>query len=353
MAGPARHPPDRLTLEAALRAQPEAFGLFEALRLLERAHPDRPRLGRSARPADDPVRLRQTPSLGFAPREIDRYEPGGEGAGRLDTFVLGLFGPQGPLPLHLTEYAIDRRLNAKDPTFAAFADVFHHRILSLFYRAWADAQPTVQAERAEDDRFRFYLGALVGLTRPRAAGPVAEGGARFYAGRLLPAARSAEGLQRLVEHAFGVPVQVIEFVPEWMRLPDEALLRLGGGRDVASLGRTTVMGRRVRGTQQRFRLRIGPVRRRAFGDFLPGGDTLRQLAALVRGYVGDEKAWDLQLVLAAGEVPATRLGRAGRMGLDTWMGRRAWDLDDADDVLVHPDSVAARRRAATPAQPIQ
>ena len=325
--------------EQALRERPEAFELFQALRLIERAHPQRPRLGRSTRPVDDPVRLRHVPSLAFAPRSIEGYRPAAEGKpARLDSVVMGLFGPNGPLPLHLTEYAIDRRINSRDDTFSAFADIFHHRMLSLFYRAWADAQPTVQADRADEDRFGMYVGALVGQDRFGAPAPdgVRHGAARSHAGRLLSPARNAEGLCRLLEQAFAVPVRVVEFVAEWMRLPDEAHLHLGKG-GAATLGRTSVMGAMVRGCQQRFRLRIGPLDRATFQRLLPGGETLRELTALVRTWVGDEKAWDVQLVLDAGQVPTTRLGQAGRMGLDTWMGQRAWDLDDAEDVIVSPD----------------
>jgi type VI secretion system protein ImpH len=172
MAGPARHTPDPVALQNALRDQPEDFDFFEALRRLECAFPDRPRLGHSSKPSDDFVRLCQSPSLAFAPRLIDRYEPGGPGKpARLHGLFFGLFGPNAPLPLHLTEYALDRQLNAKDPTLVAFANIFHHRLMSLFYRSWADAQPTVQLDRPGEDRFGLYMGALVGLTttmgRPR------------------------------------------------------------------------------------------------------------------------------------------------------------------------------------------
>lgn len=353
MAGTPGHAPDRLmpapsALEAALAWRPEAFELFEALRLLERAHPQRPRLGRSSRPAEDPVRLRQTPSLAFAPRHVDRYRPAdGDRPARLDVFAPGLFGPHGPLPLHLTEYAIDRSLNARDGTFAAFADIFHHRMLSLFYRAWADARPTVQADRPGDDRFRFYLGALIGMGGTSAtADPVAATGARHYAGRLLPPSRNAEGLRALLEQAFGVPVRVIGFVAGWMRLPDDARLRLGRRAAVAGLGRTAVLGARVRGAQHRFRLRIGPLDGAGFRRFLPGGRTLRELAALVRTYAGDEYEWDVQLVLRAADVPPTRLGLSGRIGLDTWMGGRARDPEDAHDVVVRASAPAGAVRAA-------
>ncbi|MCD9027859.1 type VI secretion system baseplate subunit TssG [Luteimonas sp. BDR2-5] len=334
---PATAVPPTGDADAALRTHPHGFELFAALRLLERTHPQRAPLGRSARPGEDMVRLRQPPSLAFAPGEVAGYRSGdAAGPAVLDTPVLGLFGPNGPLPLHLTEYAIERAQSARDTTFRAFADVFHHRMLSLFYRAWADAQPVVQAERRGDDRFAFHVGALVGLPRPGAGDdPVVATGLRHFAGRLVSQVRNAEGLRALLVRAFDVPVEIVGFVAEWMPLPDEARLRLGR-RTVATLGGTAVLGARVRGAQHRFRLRLGPLDAPRFRAFLPGGVALRDLAALVRGYVGDGLDWDVQLLLRAVDVPTTRLGVAGRMGLDTWLGRRAWDLDDAGDVIVRP-----------------
>ncbi len=338
MASPARQAPDPVALQAALRDHPQSFEFFEALRRLECAFPERPRLGRSTKPTEDAVRLCQTPSLAFAPRSIDAFEPASAGApARLRGLFFGLFGPNAPLPLHLTEYVLDRQRNAKDSTFIAFADIFHHRMLSLFYRAWADAQPTVQLDRPAEDRFRLYMGALVGLSTPglgdRDALP--DQYKQFFAGRLLAQARNADGLRSMVEHFFGIPVRIVEFVTEWMRLPASAHLRLGGSGEVASMGRTAVMGSYVWGAQQRFRLRLGPLSREQFNNFLPGGEALRQLLATVKTYVGEEKAWDVQLVLNKAEVPATRLGQAGRMGLSTWMGRLQ-QAADADHVVLKP-----------------
>src|SRR3546814_11999890 len=44
--------------------------------------------------------------------------------------------------------------------------MFHHRMLSLFYRAWADSRPTVPFDRPESDRFATYVGALTGRGLP-------------------------------------------------------------------------------------------------------------------------------------------------------------------------------------------
>ena len=338
MAGPTRQTTDPLALQNVLRDRPESFEFFEALRWLECAYPDKPRFGHSAKPAEDAVRLCQTPSLAFAPRTVERFEQQEDGKPpRMYGLFFGLFGPNAPLPLHLTEYALDRKLNARDGTFIAFADIFHHRMLSLFYRCWADAQPTVQLDRPGEDRFSLYMGALVGLSTPnlQARDALPDRYKHFFAGRLLAQARNGEGLKHLLEHFFGIPVRVVEFMAEWMRLPGTAHLRLGQSREVAGLGTTAVLGEHVWGAQQRFRLRLGPLTRAEFSNFLPGGEALRQLVAAVKTYVGEEKAWDVQLVLKQEEVPTVSLGKNGRMGLTTWLGKPQRQADN-DDVVLRP-----------------
>ena len=122
-----------VALLAPLAGEPRRFDFYAALRLIEAAYPDNPRFGRSQRAADDPVRLAQAVTLAFEPAMIEKLEWRGEKPPRMEVNFLGLSGPNGPLPLHLTEYIRDRLRNSADPTLARFLDVFHHRMLSLFY----------------------------------------------------------------------------------------------------------------------------------------------------------------------------------------------------------------------------
>ena len=158
MAGKKRTTSSAVEMVRALEDEPHRYGFFQALRVLECAHPDRPRVGESTRPTEDAIRLAQEPSLAFAPATLASFQAGQKGfPPRLSVLFFGLFGPNGPLPLHLTEYARDRLRNEHDPTFSRFADIFHHRMLSLFYRAWAVAQPTVNFDRPQSDRFHLVV----------------------------------------------------------------------------------------------------------------------------------------------------------------------------------------------------
>src|SRR5262245_29181147 len=91
-----------------LRARPHAFSLFAALRMIEQSHPDQPRLGESRKASDDVVRLGQAPHLSFAPSDVAAATSDAEGRLSLEQHGFGVFGPNGALPLHLTELAYER-----------------------------------------------------------------------------------------------------------------------------------------------------------------------------------------------------------------------------------------------------
>lgn len=334
VSAPAREPADALrALELALQREPYRFGFYSTLRLLEGLNPDKPGLGRSHRPSEDPVRLSQEPSLSFPSATLQAYVPAKDGVpARLAVNFLGLLGPNGPLPLHLTEYARDRVRNAADPTLARFLDMFHHRMLSLFYRAWAAVQPTVNFDRPQDDCFAVYTGALMGIGTPamRDRDAFPDHAKLYYAGRYAAHTKCAEGLEAVVADFFKLPVTVVEFVGEWLRLPQESRWRLGETLETGSLGVNTTVGASVWGCQHKFRLVFGPLGLADYRRMLPTGESLPRLVAAVRNYVGDQFNWDVQLILRGEAVPRTVLGEFGQLGWTTWLSGDGHAGDAAD-----------------------
>ncbi|MCM8738874.1 type VI secretion system baseplate subunit TssG [Azospirillum sp. A1-3] len=346
MASADRPPQSVVSLLAAVAAEPHRFGLFHALRLLECANRDRPRLGRpETRVVDEPVRLGQEPSLDFAPSTLARIKHD-EGALRswLLVYGFGVFGPNGPLPLHLTEHVLERRRFHGDDTVARFADMFHHRLISLFYRAWANAEPTVSHDRPDADLFGTYIASLIGFGMPslRDRDALPDAVRLHFAGRLTPQSRNPEGLQAMISAYFGMTAAVQEFVCAWMALPADIRWRLGDPR-LGRLGDGMPVGSRVRDAQHRFRIQLGPMGMADYQRMLPGGRSLERLVAMVRGYVGDEFAWDVQLVLTARAVPPLRLDGSNRLGWTSWLNRSPV-VPDADDLVLAP--VAPRAAAS-------
>jgi type VI secretion system protein ImpH len=248
-----------------------------------------------------------------------------------------MFGPNGPLPLHLTEYARDRLRNKDDPTFSEFLDIFHHRMLSLFYRAWASAQPTVNFDRPDQDRFSVYTGALCGLGMPafRNRDEIPDPAKLYFAGRLSPQARNVEGLVAMIKRFFSVPVAIEEFVGEWMKLPHSCRCRLGITTETCTLGINAVIGDFVWQCQHKFRITLGPLSYEEYEHMLPGRDSGKRLRAMVRNYIGDSMDWDVKLVLKTEEVTGVTLGQDDLLGWNTWLGHRTCD-DDAHDLLLEP-----------------
>jgi len=347
--------PQRLArLFEAVARQPWSHDFFALLRQIDALHPAAPRLGTALRPSAEPVRLGQDAELDFAPAAVMSFQAPAGRPPRLGVRFFGLFGPMGALPLHLTEYARDRQRNHADPTLVRFADLFHHRALLLFYRAWAQSQPTVQADRASDDRFAAWVGALAGLTPSRLQGrdAVPEAAKRYLSGHLSKATRNPEAMRKILVEYFDVPIRIESHVGHWMPLRREDQSRLGSAfaRRSATLGVSSVAGSKVWDRQYKLRLHIGPLSLQQYRRFLPGQRSLIELRDWMRHLLGFEMLWDLRLELQASEVPKLGLGRragtAQPLGLSAWLGRKS-AAEHRADLRLTPARIAAAAHATT------
>ena len=326
--------PDLTRLERLAR-NPTEFHVFQALRIIEAAHPDAPRLGRSMRPRFDRVRLAQEPEPAFPTSTLVAFSPpNSETPGRLTNRFFGLFGPNGPLPLHLTEYARDRSRNNHDATFAAFANMFTHRMMSLLYRAWATGRPAVSFERSDDDPITDLVAALSGHLgahmRDRDAMPDL---AKFYFGaHLARGPRTVEGLLSMISGYFRTRVRVEDFVGSWLDLDRSDMWRLG---QRVGLGRGIGIGTRVWSRSSKFRVVMGPMPIEDFRRMQPGGVSFARLNAIVRNYVGDLYDWELNLILKKEDIPEPVLGKSASLGRTCWIGRYTRDTDP-DDLHLSP-----------------
>jgi type VI secretion system protein ImpH len=160
-----------------------------------------------------------------------------------------------------------------------------------------------------------------------------------YAGWFANPVRSAEGLRAILSDYFEVPVTVEEFMGEWLELPEESRLQLGGPPEVCALGRGTILGRRAYAVQSRFRVVFGPLSSEKYARFLPGSFVLTRLKQLVRAYAGDEFAWDLRLKLAEDASSQVRLGGRQQLSFNARLGKRS----TATDVVIDPSSHSSRR----------
>ncbi len=358
-------PANRQTIDPLIQrlaAEPYAFDFFAAVRALESAHADAPRVGCSVRPVEDWIRFEQHPHLWFAPSALHACDAPAAGPIHLAVQFFGLLGPNGPLPLAFTEHVLRRSMGhdlgqgaastpsdirtnqprgqpARDTTTAGFLDIFHHRMLSLFYRAWAVHRQATDFDRPDESAFMRYVGALAGLGLPCFQGrdAVPDWAKLYFSGRLSSPTRTADGLAAMLQDFFGLPVSVEPFIGEWLPLPEANRCRLGESPVTGLLGQTTIVGSRVWACQLKFRIRMGPMSLVDYERMLPRGESFARLRDWVLNYVGQELHWDAQFVLLKDEVPPTHLGRTGRLGWTTWLKSRPFTRD-ADNLILDPET---------------
>jgi type VI secretion system protein ImpH len=348
-------------LDDALQKQPHRYGFLQAMRLIECAYSYKVRFGQAPRPSHEPpIRLAQQVSLNFETASLVSYSKRKLGLVPLENNFLGFFGPERPnkayvavnvlkqrffglfgtngvMPLHLSEYIYERIYRYRDYTLAAFADMFHHRLTCLFYRAWANNEPTVSFDRPHSDKFSTYIGSLAGFgtesLRERDAMP--DLAKFYYTGFLSCQSKSAEGLRALLADYFRFPVSVQQFVGEWLTIQTSDLTRLGESPLTGKLGQSAVLGSQVWGCQHKFRVQFGALTLNEYNSLLPNGNRLAQLVAIIRNYSGDELSWDVQLILKKHQVPQAQLGATTQLGWTSWLGERHSDRD-ADDLKLNP-----------------
>ncbi|MGE3803103.1 MAG: type VI secretion system baseplate subunit TssG [Gemmataceae bacterium] len=359
------------TLTERLLREPFAFNFFQAVRLLEMIYPDRQPVGRGGPPLREIARFRALVSLVFPPSAIFDLEPADpDSPPVMSVAFLGLHGPSGILPRHYTEMLlrIEREVKtAEKHALRDWFDLFNHRFISLFFRAWQKYRFWVAYERGEHlrpepDPFTQALYSLIGIGMPslrqrlrlsvveeinlelqeRTLAKVDDLALLYYGGLLKQRPRNATNLERLLEDYFQLPVHIEQFHGQWLYLEPDDQSRLTSLRSANQLGVDAVAGQRVYDVQSKFRICIGPLGIDDFNAFLPDraatGErkTLFLLSHLTRMFVGPEYDFEVQLTLCRDEVPRLELVSSAlgpRLGWNTWVFSQPFERNVEDAVF--------------------
>ncbi len=332
--------------------EPYRFQFFQAVRLLERLFPERLPVGRVSEeerviaPVREVARFRTHAALRFPPsqlHDLKRAQSGEDGTDtnqpQMEVAFMGLTGPLGVLPNVYTELLIER-LRKKDRALHEFLDLFNHRFISFFYRAWEKYRFPVAYERASgEEQFTVSLFALIdmGTRGLRNRMNLPDEGLLCYGGLIAQRPHSASAIASVVGDYFGATATIEQFSGQWLKLDAGSVSRLGTSNN--TLGSSAVAGARVWDCQSKFRVRVGPLGYQQFTDFLPPGSAYKPLMDLIRLLAGPEFDFDVQLVLQADEVPgsrtATREANKSMLGWNSWLKTRALSSDDEQVVLTN------------------
>lgn len=309
------------------------YQFFQALRLLESALGDGPRLGERGPFAKERLRLRPSTSLGFPTSEVvevaSHEAPDGSNQAVVTTNLPGLYGTGSPLPRSYSHQILLEE--EEQPQTRQFLDLLHHRLLSLWYRTWKYFRYDQSFQAQGRDPLSRALLDLIGVTPETPPEDLGIEPVRLlrYLSLLQPRTRPVAGLQGLLTQELGLPLVIEQAPPRELSLPREQWFRLcaapqqGGG----CLGRDIVVGSRRIDRQSQLRLHIGPIPYKQLLELLPRGPLLQRLIALCRFYLRQPLDLSLHVRVPAAEVARTRLGSAaaGRLGFPTAAGAPAVD----------------------------
>jgi type VI secretion system protein ImpH len=315
-----------------------SFEFFQAVTLLQRLTDLRP-VGGFSNPAEEAVHFRVNPRLGFPASQIQTLEFSEDAPPEMTVNFMGLTGPSGVLPYAYSEMILER-IRAKDHSVSAFFDIFNHRAISLFYRAWQKSRFPVTYSAGPRDLFTRYLLDLIGLGTDglRDRQEVEDEALLHYVSLLGMQARSAGALEQIIEDYFEVPVEIQQFTGAWYGL-DEPTQCAMSDMDTPScqLGAGAVVGDAVWDRQARVRIRLGPLGMERYCDFLPEASAYKALRAITRFFSNQCLEFELQLVLERAQTPGTELdfdaANPVRLGWVSWLRTAPLGIDPDETIL--------------------
>ena len=343
-------------LDESLFTSPQEFDFFQAVRLLTHLHSER--RGDSPAPASEAVRFRVKNSLAFpasAVADIDIDKDNG-GSPRMTVTFIGLTGSGGVLPAAYTDTAVDQECFG-DTSFADFLDIFNHRLIWFFYRAWEKHHFAVEYEQSHregigQDVFTSYLFDLIGMGTDglQRRLPIPDQALLRYAGLLSQRPHSAEALRALLHDYFGLPVEVEQLLGKWHPLETDEMCYLGSDEPNSQLGRGAVAGDAVWNRQALVRLVLGPLTAESFRSFLPNGNSFtaglpQEAVALTRWFLGAALEFEVQPTLDGDEVPPCPLGddtfNGARLGWSAWLRTESFDSAATDAIFKEGELIGA------------
>lgn len=326
----------------ALFQRPYEFDFFQAVRLLTLMRPERKPVGTLAKPGEEAVRFHSSTTLAFPASTVTGITRDRATRSQIDMSVafFGLTGVGGALPLAYTERLLALKSKPAE-VLSGFFDLFNHRLISLFYRAWQKHRFVAVYEDAARrdtglDLFTRSLFNLIGLGVDGLGGRMSfpDEALLPYAGLVAQRPCSASALRGILRDFFRLPVQIEQCLGSWYSIEDADRCYLSEPLERSQVGVGSFLGDRVWDPQARFRLALGPLPHSRFQTFLPGGEEIEKLRDLVRLLVGQALVVDVQLILQAEEVPDPQLRTRGmRLGYDSWLKTEPFTHDPGDAVF--------------------
>lgn len=319
--------------------EPFLFNFFQVVRLFEMGYIENQSttktkissIGDSTLPHHEFIQFKNNVSLSFPTKDIYKFIPAIMDKTTfkytkplLKTNVLGLTNFSGPLPQYFTDKILENNRLGNN-LLADFLDIFNHRLLSFYYRGWSKQRLFMSYEKQQyrpnaDNQPATIIKSLHGNAlflndNQRRTNNFSV----FYAGLLSQQPRSSSGLQRLLSAYLSMPVRIHQCDEEWLAIPDQARTILGGYESYNQLGKSALIGQKIKSVQDTFTIVIGALEYSMFQRFLAPSAFLAKLHEIIKYYINNNLKYKINIILKKDNVPKCRLSSSFKLGWNAWL----------------------------------
>jgi len=294
------------------------FSFYQAILWTQLLHKDAAPVGHEGPADDECVRLRPSVSLSFPPSDVEEASLLEDlDKVRITNTFLGLYGSDSPLPYAYSEHITQISAEPFGERVRTFLDIFHHRLLSLLFRAWKKYRPSADAAVALETLHRRAL-SFIGYNHNLGLG--GDTFPRLSEMRLQALRhRSVVGLQFLLKKRLGYGIEIQQLLCRVVAIPEDQRTRLGASNSV--LGSSLVVGERIT-DRNKIRLEVEARDYQMFRRLLPGKSDYLNIEEVMASYPRAPIDYEVEVKLAPPKVPAWELGsRDLPLGQGIWLGR--------------------------------
>ena len=298
------------------------FSFFKAVELLESLFCDDEKfekIGEALTPETEAIHFSVKPGITFPISDIKsiktfQSENKEDWPVEMEVLFMGLIGPSGILPSWYNKLALERIFH-NDFTLTSFLDIFHHRLISLFYLAWKKHHITAQYEPGATDKISRGLLSFQGLGSDQLIHYVTTKLKLrpeffiYYTGLLSRTVPTVFAVKEIIQRIIGsgIDVTINQFVDQLVPLSRQEQSQIGSIN--SELGESIVCGDAVWENQSKFVIQLGPMSYDNYVRFLPedseefSNDIIKPIFAMVRYLVGIEYEFEIEIYLRYDEIP--------------------------------------------------
>jgi type VI secretion system protein ImpH len=300
--------------------EPHTFSFIQVVSLLEQyassQKTELTRVGEHGRIENEAIRFSHTESLAFPISSIEKIERKTDLQTNLrfseffevTTTFFGLVGLGSPLPDFYTD---DVLFDENAEPARKFLDIFHHNLISIFYRVLVKYRYDLQLATSDEESLSSKILALIGVEQDDSSKSLLR-----YAELFTQQARSAVALEKILADYFNLPIQIEEFIGRWVDFSEQEFSCLG--RKNNRLGEDFAIGSQVFDYTGKFRICIRLLSTEQYRNFLPDGDYFQKLCEIVNLFLSNPLDFEVKLILPEKIEPPNFF--LSRLGWDSWLG---------------------------------